>query len=100
MRTFFLLGDFNLSSENSNFKSLLNSYDLESFTKIPTCYKSPCIDFILTNKKTLFMKSTTFEPGMSDFYKLTTIILRKAISKGNAKKVFYRDDKAFDQNTF
>ena len=46
------------------------------------------------------MKSTTFETGMSDFDKLTTTILRKGISKGNAKMIFYRDYKAFDQNTF
>ena len=46
------------------------------------------------------MKSTTFENGMSDFHKLTTTILRKTISKGNAKKIFYRDYKAFDHNSF
>ena len=45
------------------------------------------------------MKSTTFETGMSDFHKLKTTILRKTISKGNAKNIFYRDYKAFDQNT-
>ena len=46
------------------------------------------------------MKSTTFETEMSDFHKLTTTILRKRINKGNAKKIFYRDYKAFDHNTF
>ena len=45
------------------------------------------------------MKST-FETGMSDFHKLTTTILRKTVSKGNAKKIFYRDYKAFDHDTF
>ena len=37
---------------------------------------------------------------MSDFHKLTTTILRKTISKGNAKKIFRRNYKAFDHNTF
>ena len=46
------------------------------------------------------MKSMTFKTGMSDFHKLTTTILRKTISKGNAKKIFYRDYKAFNRNTF
>ena len=46
------------------------------------------------------MKSTTFETGMSDFHKSTTTILPKTISKGNAKKIFCRDYKAFDHNTF
>ena len=99
-----MLGDFNLSTENPNFKNLLNSFDLESLIKIPTCYKSlsspTCTDLILTNKKNFFMKSTTFETGMFDFHKLTTTILRKTISKGNTKKIFYRDYKAFDRNTF
>ena len=37
---FLLLGDFNLSTESPNFKNLINSFDLESLIKIPTCYKS------------------------------------------------------------
>ena len=101
---FLLLGDFNLSTENPNFKNLLNSFHLESLIRIPTCYKSlsspTCIDLVLTNKKSLFLKSTTFETGISDFHKLTTTILRKTISKKNAIKIFYRDYKFFDHNTF
>ena len=58
---FLLLGDFNLSTENTNFENLLDSFDLESLIKIPTCCKSlsspTCTDLILTNKKILFMKS-------------------------------------------
>ena len=53
---FLLFGDFNLSIENRNFRNLLNSFDLESLIKIPTCYESlsspTSIDLILTNKKT------------------------------------------------
>ena len=46
------------------------------------------------------MKSTTVETRMSRFHKLTTTILQKTISKGKAKRIFYREYKAFDQNTF
>ena len=46
------------------------------------------------------MKPTTFEAGLSDHHKLTTTILRKTISKGNSKKMFYRDCKRFDQKKF
>ena len=42
------------------------------------------------------MKSATFQTAMPDFHN----ILRKPISKGNAKKIFYRDYKASDHNTF
>ena len=46
------------------------------------------------------MKSAIFQTEISDFYKLTTTILRKTRSKANAKKIFYRDYKTFDHNTF
>ena len=100
---FVLLGDFNLSTENSNLKNFMCSFDLESLINSPTCYKSTnpsCIDLILTNKKNHFMKSATFETGLSDHHKLITTILRKTISKGNSKKMFYRDYKRFDQKKF
>ena len=46
------------------------------------------------------MKSVTFETGLSDHHKLITTIFRKPISKGNSKKMFYRNDKRFDQKKF
>ena len=95
-----MLGNFHLSTENPNFKNILNSFDLERLIKIPPLSSPTCTDLILTNKESLFMKSTTFETGMCDFHKLTTTILRKTISKGNSKKIFYRDYKAFDHNAF
>ena len=42
------------------------------------------------------MKSTTFEIGLSDHHKLITTIVRKTISKGDSKKMFYRNYKRFD----
>ena len=98
-----MLGDFNLSTENPNLKNFMCSFDLESLIDMPTCYKSvnpTCIYLTLTNKKNHFMKSATFETGLSDHHKLITTILRKTISKGNSKKMFYRDYKRFDQKKF
>ena len=46
------------------------------------------------------MKSATFETGLSDHHKLITTILRKTISKGNSKKMFYRDYKRFNLKKF
>ena len=46
------------------------------------------------------MKSATFETGLSDHHKLTTTTLRKTISTGNSKKLFYRDYKRLDQKKF
>ena len=100
---FVLLGDFNMSTENPNLKNFMCSFDLESLIDSPTCFKSlnpTCIDLILTDKKNHFMKSATFETGFSDHPKLTTIILRKTMSKGNSKKMLYRDYKRFDRKKF
>ena len=38
-----------------------------------------------------------FETDLSDHHKLTTTMLRKTITKGNFKNMFYRDYKRFDQ---
>ena len=91
---FVLLGDFNLSTENLNLNNFMGSFDLESLINSPTCYKvtnPTCIDLILTNKRNHFMKSATFGTDLSDHHKLITTILRKTISKGNSKKMFYGD---------
>ena len=58
----------------------LDIFYLSSLITEPTCFKSDsnpsCIDLILTNSKNHFMKSSTFEPGISDFHKLTTTIMK------------------------
>ena len=100
---FVFLSDFNMFKENSNLKNFICSFDLESLIDSPTSYKSvnpTCTDLIRTNKKNHFMKSATFKTGLSYHHKLTTTILRKTISKGNSKKLFYRDYKKFDQKKF
>ena len=92
-----------MSTENPNLKNFMCSFDLESLIGSPTCCKSinpTCIDLILTNKKNHFMKSATFETCLSDHHKVTTTILRKIKSKGNSKKMFYRDYERFDQKNF
>ena len=79
---FVLLGDFNMSTKNTNLKNFIRSFGLDSLIDSPTCYKSinpTCIDLILTNKKNHFMKSTTYETGLPDRHKPTTAILKKAI---------------------
>ena len=41
------------------------------------------------------MKSSAYESGLSDFHKLTIIILRKSITKGNPRNILYREYKIF-----
>ena len=100
-----LIGDFNMTVtiENSKMNDLVNTFSLENLIKEPTCYISnirTCIDLILTNQKRLFLKSSTFESGLSDFRKLTTTILRKTTLKSNSKTIIYRKYKSLNQNNF
>ena len=69
---YILMGDFNTTTKNQSLKDLLNTFALDSLINEPTCFKSTaqtCIDLILTNYKNVFMKSSTFETGLSDFHK-------------------------------
>ena len=48
--------DFNLTTDNKNLKTFINTLNLECLIKKPTCFQSenpPCIDLILTNKNYL-----------------------------------------------
>ena len=55
----------------------------------PICLKriNPiCIDTFLTNKKTHFMSTLTFETGVSDHHKFIGTMLKSAFAKGKRKK--------------
>ena len=57
--------------------TLLN---LERLINTPTCFQSEkprCIGLILTNKKSLFKNSKTFEVGMPDHHHLVLTSLRR-----------------------
>ena len=69
----FIMGDFNIESNDNKLESLLETYGLYSLNKEPTCFKSikgTCIDLLLTNKKYSFFNTKTFETGMSDHHKM------------------------------
>ena len=94
---FLLLGDFNMATENSK---LQNAFCLENLIKEPNCFKSTVPTTFVTNQKSLFMKSSAHESGLSDCHKLTATILRKSITRGNPRTILYRDYKVFDQKKF
>ena len=100
---FVLLRNFNMTTENSKLQDLMDVFCLENLMKEPNCFKSTfptAIDLIVTNQKSLFMKPSAYESGLSDFQKLTTTILRKSITRGNPRNILYNDYKVFDQKKF
>ena len=67
------------------------------------CFQSTnptCIDLILTNQEDLFSNCNTCEVGISDHHHLVSRMLKKKISKGSDKTLFYRDYKKFEENKF
>ena len=79
------MGDFNMTPNNPKLSELIADHKLCTLISEPTCFKSiktTCIDNFLTNKKTRFMKTLTFEAGVSDHHKLIGTMLRSTFAKG------------------
>ena len=98
-----LMGDFNMTPNNSKLSELIADHELCTVISEPTCFKSinpTCIDNFLTNKKARFMKTVTFETGVSDHHKLIGTMLRSTFAKGKPKKMFYRCYRNFDNKKF
>ena len=75
---------------NVHLKTLLQLFNLNALINSPTCYQShipTCIDHILTNQKSLFKFSKTFETGLpADHHKLISTTVKSAIFKGPPRK--------------
>lgn len=79
-------------------------YNLTNLVKEPTCFKNPdkptCIDLILTNFPRSFQYTTTIEIGLSDFHKMTVMVLKTLFKKTPPKIIYYRDYRHFSNNIF
>ena len=54
-----LLGDFNMTPEDKNLQLFADPFNLEHLIRKPACFKGspPCIDLIITNRKSIFQKN-------------------------------------------
>ena len=98
------MGDFIMTTPNPLLHELFDNFNMFSLNNERTCFKSiinpKCIDLILTNFKNHFMKSSTFETGISDFHKLVTTTMKLNYVKANKRTIFYRDYKNLDMDLF
>ena len=99
-----MLGDFNVEDNDQHIDRLRTEFSLCNLIKEPTCFKSitnpSCIDHIWVTDTKRFMKSSTFETGLSDYHLMTVTILKSQIPKRLSKIVTYRNYKNFNQNLF
>ena len=98
------MGDYNAEITETNMLSFCEIYHLTDIIKQPTCFKNPsnpsCIDLFLTNNASCFQNSSVFETGLSDFQKLTVIVMKSHIPKKQAKIIKYRNYKGFNETKF
>ena len=98
-----LIRDFNFSIENQHLDALIQAYNLNNLINKSTCFQSNTptyINLILTNKKSLFKFSNTFETGVSDHHKLVSTILKSGSFKGTTKIKIYGSYKTFELENF
>ena len=97
------MGDFNMTPNNPKLSELIADNEICAPISEPTGFKSinpTCIGNFLTNKKTRFMKTLTFETGVSDHHKLIGTMLRSTFAKGKPKTMLYRSYRNFDNKMF
>ena len=78
-------------------------HDLSRLINEPTCFQShdpTCIDNTLTNRKTMFKLSKTFESGLWDHHKLVSTIMKSGRFSGPPRKNINRSYKIFDFECF
>ena len=99
-----LIGDFNVSPEESHMETFCESYGLKNLIKVPTCYKNSqnpsCIDLILTNSPLSFQSSGVNETGLSDFHKMTVTVMKTTFQKLDPKIIHYRDYRKYCNDSF
>ena len=68
-----------------------------------TCFKGDggsCIDLLITNSKFSFMKTNSFETGLSDHHHMIYTILKTKFEKFKPKKSIYCNFKQYDSDQF
>lgn len=91
-----------MTPKNKKFKKLIEAHELCSLTSEPTCFKSvsPCIENFLTNKKTCFIKTLTFETAFSQHHKFIGTMLGSTFTKGKPNIILFPCYKNFDNGKF
>ena len=101
---FLILSDFNVGIEEQHMETFCDNYNLTSLIKQPTCYKNSnnptCIDSILSNTPRSFQTTCVIKTGLSDFYSITLIVMKKSFGKFHTRLINYRSYKNSSNEAF
>ena len=101
--SYVIIGDMNLEPDKNPMKQFIDDNNLFNLIRKPTCFKSSkgsCIDLILTNKRFNFKFTDTYETGLSDCHTLVHTMFKSSFYKLKPRKVFYRNYKNFNNETY
>ena len=96
-----IIGDMNLEPDKNPMKQFIEDNNLYNLIKKPTCFKSSKgSDLILTNKRSCFQFTNTFETGLSDCHTLIHTMFKSSFHKLPPRKLIYRSYKHFENDLF
>ena len=98
-----IIGDFNITNENTHLQSMMQAYNLNNLIKETTCFQPnnhSQIDLILTNQKSMYKFSNTFVTSLSDHHKLISTVSKSGSFKGTPRIKIYRSYKSFNIDNF
>ena len=84
-------------------KDFLQEHTFYNMMKQNTCFKGDggsCIDLLITNSKFSFMKTNSFETGLSDHDHMIHAIFKTKFEKFEPKKSIYRNFIQYDSDQF
>ena len=85
-------------------KSFCENYGLKNLIRELTRYKNPsnpaCIDLILTNVPRRFQSTSVEKTGLSDFYLMTSTVMRESFKKYQPKTINHRSYKNFTNGKY
>ena len=101
---FIFFRDFNAYVSDKAMSDFCESYNLQSLTKQPACFKNTenpsCIYLFLTNRPRSFRNSYVKETGLSDFHMITVTVMKMLYTNLPPKIINYRDHKKFSNGNF
>ena len=85
-------------------QSFLELYVLRNLILDPILYKNPkkpsTIDLILINSSTSFQNSSAVEAVLSDFHKMTIMVVKATFQKLKPHLIYYQDYSMFSNDKF
>ena len=99
-----LHGNLNVETKEPCMQSFLELYVLRNLILDPILYKDPkkpsTIDLILINSSTSFQNSSAVEAVLSDFHKMTIMVVKATFQKLKPHLIYYQDYSMFSNDRF